>query len=108
VWNGDFAVGDFDRTDVVFDSGARRRDGEIVYVSLGRNVDRRQFFLCPDRTYVSNSLACLLAASGAEFDLSYAGWKLLYESVVSQRYSNRISWLLEMRSMPSVTACASS
>jgi len=61
VWAGDFAAGDFDRTDLVFGSGVRLRGNTLVFVSAGSTLDR----LCYSRsatTYrVSNSLGALLS-----------------------------------------------
>lgn len=71
VWDGEFASGDFDRTDLVFGSGARLRDGRAVFVSSGTTVDRLQFLELGDTTWVSNSLACLLGVSGVKVDPTY-------------------------------------
>src|SRR5207245_7865116 len=43
VWDGAFADGDFDRTDLVFGSGARARESDgVCFVSSGSTVDRLQ------------------------------------------------------------------
>ena len=72
VWDGAFADGDFDRTDIVAGSGGRLRGGGFTFVPAGNTVDRIQSIDVPPppgetagRTLVSNSLACLLAVSGA-------------------------------------------
>jgi len=68
VWDGDFAAGDFDSTDLFFGSGARRRNGAIVFVPSATTVDRLQWIEAKGRLWVSNSLVALLAATGAELD----------------------------------------
>ena len=40
VWDGAFAAGDFDRTDVVFGSGGRLRGRSVSFVSSATTVDR--------------------------------------------------------------------
>ncbi|MDQ3259424.1 MAG: hypothetical protein M3Q00_01340, partial [Pseudomonadota bacterium] len=66
VWAGDYALGDIDETDIIAGSGGRLRAGEITFVSPGATVDRLQFLRNAGGIWTSNSLACLLAASGAE------------------------------------------
>ena len=61
VWAGDYDSGDFDLTDIVAGSGARVREGKVVFVSSGSTVDRLQFMQVGDVTWISNSLCCLLA-----------------------------------------------
>src|SRR5947208_585829 len=60
VWAGDFAGADFDQTDLVFGSGARIRDGGVIFVSSGSTVDRLVSARQDGKQYVSNSLACLM------------------------------------------------
>jgi len=62
VWAGEFAVGDFDRTDLVFGSGVRCRGDKVVFVSSGTGVDRLWYCCRSDCWYISNSLPALLAA----------------------------------------------
>ena len=40
VWDGEFASGDFDLTDLVFGSGIRLRERGVVFVPAGATVDR--------------------------------------------------------------------
>jgi len=68
VWAGEFADGDFDRTDIVFGSGARLRAGRLAFVSSGSTLDRLQWLERGDRVWASNSLPCLIAAADARFD----------------------------------------
>jgi hypothetical protein len=68
VWGGDYAAGEFDRTDVVFGSGARIRDGVATFVSSCGTVDRLQSFESSAHAWVSNSLACLMIHVDASVD----------------------------------------
>lgn len=71
VWDGPFADADFDRTELVFGSGARIREGHIVFVSAGQTGDRLHSVETPDGLVVSNSLPCLLAGLGASLTLDH-------------------------------------
>ncbi|HYU91014.1 MAG TPA: hypothetical protein VE966_11255 [Gemmatimonadales bacterium] len=71
IWAGPYDAGDFDRTDVVFGSGCRRRGARATFVSSASTVDRLQTLEAPDGIWVSNSLACLLAAGRAAVDPLY-------------------------------------
>ena len=83
IWAGDFNTGDFDRTDLVFGSGIRVRDGEVIFVSSAATIDRLQFLRLPDRTLVSNSLACLLAVGEVAVDPELTEYRELFKSIVS-------------------------
>jgi hypothetical protein len=74
VWDGDFAAGDFDSTDLFFGSGARRRDGAVVFVPSSTTVDRLQWIETKGRLWVSNSLVALLAATGAQLNPTDSGY----------------------------------
>ncbi len=83
VWAGDFAAADFDETDVVFGSGAVAHPGrataagtagEVVFVSSGATVDRLQSLVAGGRTWISNSLACLLAQVDGRLDPTDRSW----------------------------------
>jgi len=88
VWDGPFADGDFDLTDVVAGSGARLRGLSLRFVTAGNTVDRLQSLDLPSgrgaaaRTLVSNSLACLLAVSGARVNPRYRFYRRDLQSVV--------------------------
>ncbi len=64
VWDGPFAEGGFDRTGVVFGSGARLRNNSVCFVSSMATVDRLHVLRGPEATFVSNSLPCILRATG--------------------------------------------
>src|SRR5262245_45664555 len=82
AWAGEYEDGGFDRTDIVAGTGGRlRRDG-VVFVSPGSTVDRLQSLATPDGAWVSNSLACLLAASRATIDISSGRYFWLFRTVV--------------------------
>src|SRR5688500_16670309 len=54
VWAGDYALGDFDLTDIVAGSGGRVRNDTIVYVSSGSTVDRLVSIQVGESFFVSN------------------------------------------------------
>ena len=81
VWDGPFAAGDFDGTDLVFGSGGRLRDDGITFVSPGSTVDRLQSLEGAATTYVSNSLPCLLAAVGGSLDPTYPDYFADFKSI---------------------------
>ncbi len=60
IWDGDYQEGTFDKTDIVAGSGARLRDGELVFVPSGSTVDRLVDCRVDDKIYVSNSLTLIL------------------------------------------------
>lgn len=64
VWAGDFAAGDFDRTDLVFGTGVRLRDDNFVFVSSGTVFDRLLYCQHNGSWFFSNSLPALLATAG--------------------------------------------
>jgi hypothetical protein len=74
VWAGPFADADFDLTDIVFGSGGRLRDGGLTFVSSATTVDRLQALERGSDFWVSNSLACLFAATGAMPDRRYLNY----------------------------------
>lgn len=82
VWKGPFDAGDFDGTDIVSGSGARCRNGRVVFVSSGSTVDRLQSLEEGDGYSVSNSLACLARQTGAEVDPAYPGYYRDFYSIV--------------------------
>jgi hypothetical protein len=82
VWDGDFTEGGFDRTDIVAGSGGRLRDGGIRFISSGSTVDRLNSFEVGDTVWVSNSLACLLATLGINFDTVYPHYFYDFKSVI--------------------------
>ena len=81
VWDGPFPDGDFDLTDVVFGSGARIREEELIFVSSGSTVDRLQYLKFQDLILVSNSLVCLLKAVDATVDITYPRYFEDFETI---------------------------
>jgi hypothetical protein len=75
VWDGEFEAGDFDQTDIVAGSGARRRDQGVTFVSAGSILDRLHYIELDDRVLVSNSLSALMVESGASIDITYAHYQ---------------------------------
>ncbi len=74
VWDGPYASGDFDESDIVFGSGGRYRGDTATFVSSASTVDRLHSLEASDACWVSNSLVCLLAAAGAEVDPTYPAY----------------------------------
>jgi hypothetical protein len=81
VWAGEFGAGDFDRTDLIVGSGARLRDGRLVFVSSGTTVDRLQSLEMTDCVLVSNSLPCLMEAADASVDPTYPNYYQDFRSI---------------------------
>ena len=81
VWAGDLVDADFDRTDLVFGSGIRLRDGSATFVSSGTVVDRLQSAETASATWVSNSLACLLRHVDGAVDPTDPGYYAFFGSV---------------------------
>lgn len=81
VWDAPFPQGGFDRTDVVFGTGGRWRDGDVTFVPSGTMVDRLQHLERGGTTWVSNSLVCLAAVHEAEVDPTYGGYLYDFRSV---------------------------
>jgi hypothetical protein len=65
AWGGRYAEGGFDATDIVAGSGGLLRGDSAYFVSPGSTVDRLQSLSTDSATFVSNSLTCLLVATGA-------------------------------------------
>ena len=64
VWAGNFEKGNFDKTDLIFGSGVRIRDGKAVFVTSGTCTDRVWYCSSNSHSFVANSLPAILAASG--------------------------------------------
>ena len=75
VWAGNFAAGDFDRTDLVFGTGVRCRDDRVVFVSSGTVLDRLCYAQQADSWYISNSLPALLAVTGLSLRDDYSKYE---------------------------------
>jgi hypothetical protein len=92
VWDGDYAAGGFDQTDIVAGSGVRLRDGQVTFVSAGSTVDRLQSVSGQGASWISNSLPCLLEAVGAEVDPTYPGYYWDFRSVINglSRYKREL------------------
>lgn len=92
VWNGEFGEGNFHTTDIIFGSGGRVDDHEILFVSSGTTVDRLQWVERAGRTYISNSLAALTTVAELEFDPSCDRFLEVFLSIVDGivRYERRL------------------
>ena len=95
VWDGEFESGDFDLTDVVFGSGAHVRDDRVVFVSSGTTVDRLQHAEIDGKTWISNSLACLVAMSGVKVPVDYERYPEFFRSITQgiDAYERRLPTL---------------
>ena len=82
VWDGEFEAGRFDQTDLVFGSGGRLREEQVVFVSSGSTVDRLQFLELEYKVLISNSLPCLLAVSGIKVDHTYGRFQEFFQSIM--------------------------
>ena len=82
IWDGEFADGDLDQTDLVFGSGARLRDRQVVFVSSGTTVDRLQSLQLDGRILISNSLVCLLVSGGVKVDITHREFPEFFRSIV--------------------------
>lgn len=82
VWAGNFESGDFDQTDLVFGSGGRIRNTEVIFVSSGTTFDRLHSLQTKDCLFISNSLVCLLSATNAEVDPTYRNYSDDFWSIV--------------------------
>lgn len=93
VWAGDFAEGGFDTTDIVAGSGGRIRASRLTFVSSGSTLDRLHFMTTREATWVSNSLACLLAATGAELNITHSGYFADFYSIIEglERYRRQFA-----------------
>ena len=81
VWDGPYDAGDFDRTDLVFGSGGRARNGAVTWVSAASTVDRLHWLERTGEVWLSNSLACLLAATGGVPDPTYTAYFEDFKSI---------------------------
>lgn len=82
VWDGPYPEGRFDETDLVFGSGARVRDGELLFVSSGSTVDRLHVVHAGPETVVSNSLVGLASHRGLCADTGYLRYPEDFQSIV--------------------------
>jgi hypothetical protein len=71
VWAGEFTEGDFDRTDLVFGTGVRCREGRVVLVNSGTLFDRLWYCCKSGAWHVSNSLPALLACADLDLRVDY-------------------------------------
>ena len=91
VWDGSYAVGGFDETDIVFGTGVRIRSDRVVFVPSGGPIERLSSMRTDDALYVSNSLPCLLSFVGGSLDLAIPDYREMFDSVTKgighyQRY----------------------
>ncbi len=88
VWDGPFAEGRFDQTDVVFGSGGRVSGGTVTFGSSGPTVDRLVSIQVRNHVYVSNSLVALCATLNLSVDPLSDDYYWSFRSIVDglQKY----------------------
>lgn len=74
AWNGDFDAFDFDSAQTLSGSGARARDGAVVFAAPSHPLERLFVLKRRDELLVSNSLVFVLAEAGDGLDLSHPGY----------------------------------
>lgn len=82
IWADAYAAGNLDTTDIVSGSGARLRENRITFVSSGSTLDRLNALRDKHGVSISNSLACLLSATGGEVDPCYRRYYQDFYSIV--------------------------
>ncbi|MDZ7829168.1 MAG: hypothetical protein U5K33_06675 [Halofilum sp. (in: g-proteobacteria)] len=92
AWDGAFAAGGFDTTDIVAGTGARVRDDGIRFVSYGNTLNRLHYRDSDGGAIVSNSLPCLLAATGLRPRIGYTRYQRDLFSIVRglKRYRRQL------------------
>lgn len=92
VWAGDYQKGGFDQTDLIFGSGIRCRDKEVVFVSSGSTLDRLWYYRIHDENYVANTLPGLMAVAGISLSDEYKHYIRDVNSIVKglTDYTKRI------------------
>ena len=71
AWDGGFDAWDFDRAETLAGTGARARDGRLVFAAPFHPLERLFVLRTDDQLFVSNSLAFLLTEAGDSLDLAY-------------------------------------
>jgi hypothetical protein len=82
AWDGEYEQADFDHTDLVYGTGGRLRKDELTFVSSATTVERLHSLQADGRVYVSNSLACLLAAVDGRVAPNYNGYFRDFETII--------------------------
>lgn len=81
VWAGEFASGDFDRSDLIFGTGVRVREGKVVFVTAASGVNSLWHVRRDGVQYVSNSLPALLALAEMSLREDYTRYTIDMMSV---------------------------
>jgi len=71
VWAGTFGDFDFDKTDLFYGSGIRKRNNVLTFVSSASGVDRLWYVKYNEKYYVSNTLPGLLQKTGLNLLMDY-------------------------------------
>ena len=81
VWDGEFAAGAFDETDIFFGSGMRVRGEKLIFLPSSSTVDALHYRYSDGTLIVSNSLPFLLAACGDRLDPQCRDYPRINESI---------------------------
>ena len=74
VWDEPFEAADIDRTDLIFGTGVRLRDGKVTFISSASGVDCLWRCETSDALFVSNSLPALLAVANLSLRDDYSNY----------------------------------
>jgi hypothetical protein len=74
AWDGDVGAFDFDRAGTLAGTGARVRDGALVFAAPFHPLERLFVLRGTGEARISNSLAFLLVEAGDGLDLGYPGY----------------------------------
>ncbi|MEM8670729.1 MAG: hypothetical protein AAGG48_24595 [Planctomycetota bacterium] len=99
VWDGDFGSADFDQSDLVYGSGARRRGDGVTFVSASHTLDRLVCSQDGKTFWISNSLPALLAVSQTSIDPLYPFYPRDFTSIIQGMTQHRRSIANASRSL---------
>ena len=83
IWNGNFLEANFDQTDVVFGSGAKIVESDLVLVASSNTLDRLVSFSGDNKVVISNSLVCLSQFLNADFCAWYPDYPGDFKSIIA-------------------------
>lgn len=83
TWNGPYADGGFDVTDIVAGTGVRIRNNRAIFVSSGSTVDRLVTAKIQQTYFVSNSLPCLLSVTKSRPCVTYPYYHRDFTSIIT-------------------------
>ncbi|MEM6654891.1 MAG: hypothetical protein AAF596_03730, partial [Planctomycetota bacterium] len=92
VWDGDYDNAGFDQTDLVYGTGGKLDGACLRFVPSSMTTDRLVHSQSAGLWTVSNSLPCLIAATGTTIDPLHGGYRSFFASVTNglDAYARRI------------------